>query len=1142
MNIVKQKQIVMTHEEVLKQIRKGNLRTNRQLLYCYQCTTGKGNVINDKIKEHSWCMEMYCDDCGATWCVCKQCSGARSWLKTPKQIGQHERTQHKPPPKAPRSNSRQSIAAATLASGVSQDDDEELANDKQGWIAVPLKSNLGFAEGPMQVFFQFMFASSKKCHELPCLPGLEYLVKRSEYHQEFNPKLADTCYIPPQQVILKCRIAELAFQHTSTERDSFVKTCLGIYKLGCEDGYHTAAEAINENFNQEVDGEDGKCTNYIRDHLMPKYSDDSVSSSRYEWGIRIPSTVNDLRHGYLESPDSFIKNLPHPKVMSDIENHAYVSIIDVLRLFCALPDSELCKDYGFPSKDGTISYVSQSPRALEIFEKARSYGLSNGIELKFVSGIRFWGDDCDAGSSGMQGRANVWLKTLTIVNPFGDTNRIQNTFPIAIGSKSASHEDIEEKINADLKRLANPICLDPFYIGAVKKQCHCYFHVEYESGDQPERRNRIYFMEGNSKYCARFGVSADHGYLYEKLRPCSLCYKLMKEKLERDDWITEVPHCSKCLNWNAIDRSDGLNLTPVPAKYPITMNPDGSFNNVPQGRLVRRGTEVFLQPFVVTFKSMDEALDLAHHGYLNKNWNIGQCEVFLKVEGINLDLIKRFRQHANRANVLAEADDELKAELLNENPEMFARVPKPSTWLRSGVEMKHHLEAMMHLLFHGVTKDTTVLIDDTLTRKYANSSFATMVKGHLKPLLEIKCNWLKLRQYGLGNYIAENYLAYARIAPWLYQNYEEAFPDVNPEKDKPEPDLPLKKWTAKNLKYWLRVRGLKVNGDKVALLSRVQRYIEGEEEEPPLLSIPNISLDDISELVSSLHQLLKCCMSHKAVTRCRVMELEASVKVFITAFDNIDRELRKPEDKERVLRKPNFLCLLNLPSMLENYGPLPYLWEGKIQGEGYLPCVKSTYYGGMLKSDKWQLHMLEALYKEKCFNFLLNKDKSKKSDIRELHSLRQRSRDFHKHSCYDDVKERIDETSLNQKKPVGVILVHDSSTSTGDPQKQTRLFAVLSGGHLDLVEIQVENMTQPFAKCGFDYFKFNVVSFEDEVLTWEKLVSSLAKPQLGYGILLPLLDPRKENECGRMFALISSTWVSLSHKNDLSDLILYVEE
>lgn len=1153
MNVVKQKKIVMTHDEILGQISLGNFRTPLALLHCNWCSIGTGNVVDTNIKDYPWCMELSCGDCGTTWLVCKHCRNARTWMQKHNHLLEHNRLHARKSGKSKSQafeNATQSCVSynqrerrnVIVASPLNErHEEEELFNDAHGWIDVPPKSNLGFAESTMQSFFKFMFASSSTHHDLPCMPGMEYLVKRSEYQQQFNPKLAGSCYIPPHQVVLKCRIAELAFQNTASKREAFVKTCLGIYKLGCEDGYHAAAEVINEKFNQEIDEDEGKCTNYIRDHITPAYSNEaSVPRGRYEWGIRIPSTVNDLRHGYLEAPDSFIKNLPHPKVMTDIDKHAYVSVIDVLRLFCALPDSKFCKGYGYPGKDGTVSYISQSPRACEILKKADTYATSNKIELKLVSGIRFWGDDCDAGSSGMQGRANVWLKTMTIVNPFGDTNRFQNTFPIAVGTKGASHDEVEERINADLEKLANPLCLDPFYMGAVKKQCYCYFHVEYESGDQPERRNRIYFMEGNSTYCARFGISADHANLYEKLRSCSSCYTSMKERLENEQWSIPTSKCSKCLNWDAMDNLYGLNLTRVPDKYPINMNGDGTFNNVPPGRLVRKSNQVFLQPFVVTFESMNAALDLAHEGFLSKNWKIGECEVFLKVEGINLKLIKQFKQHANRSHLLETTIDELKADLLQmrmENPEMFARVPKPSTWIRSGVEMKHHLEAIMHLLLHGVTKDTMELIDDTLTRKYANSSFATMVKEHIKPLLEIKCNWLKLRQYGLGNYIAENYLAYARIAPWLYQNYKDALPDVNPEKDMPKHDLPLNNWTAKNLKYWLRVRGLKVNGDKLTLLVRVKQYIEGEKTEPPLLPIPKIEFDDISGLVSSLHRMLECCMSHKSVTKSRVLELETSVKVFITSFDKIDTELRKPEDTKRVIRKPNFLCLLNLPYILENFGPLPYLWEGKLQGEAYLPRVKSTYYGGMLKSENWPQHMLESLYKQKCFSFLLNNVESKVSDINELNGLRQRSREFHKHSCYDEVKESIGETKLHRKKPVGVILVH------GDvPENQTRLFVVITGVHLDLVEIQVENMTRPTAKCGFDYFKYNVISFEDEVLTWEKLFATLKKFRIGYGVLLPLLDGRKEDEGGRLFALISSTWVALSHKNRLSDLLVQVEE
>ena len=127
----------------------------------------------------------------------------------------------------------------------------------------------------------------------------------------------------------------------------------------------------------------------------------------------------------------------------------------------------------------------------------------------FVSSLQFWSDDVDTNSSSMQGQAKVWVKTFTMTTPLSNGNHLKNTYPLAIGLKGMSHEEIEKRIAADLVELQSSN-LKPFYIGSENKFARGYIEVMANLGDKPEKRGANHLLLGGSTYGARLFVSANH--------------------------------------------------------------------------------------------------------------------------------------------------------------------------------------------------------------------------------------------------------------------------------------------------------------------------------------------------------------------------------------------------------------------------------------------------------------------------------------------------------------------------------------------------------------------------------------------------------------------------------------------------------
>jgi hypothetical protein len=106
------------------------------------------------------------------------------------------------------------------------------------------------------------------------------------------------------------------------------------------------------------------------------------------------------------------------------------------------------------------------------------------------------------------------------------------------------------------------------------------------------------------------------------------------------------------------------------------------------------------------------------------------------------------------------------------------------------------------------------------------------------------------------------------------------------------------------------------------------------------------------------------------VTKEIISDIERHIKLFLSAFDTFDKQLRKSRSTPTWITSHNFICLMNLPMVLREFGPLCNLWEGGGQGEKVLRLLKPNWNGYRLN---WQLHIMNKMLQ----NMAITRIKSK---------------------------------------------------------------------------------------------------------------------------------------------------------------------
>ena len=165
---------------------------------------------------------------------------------------------------------------------------------------------------------------------------------------------------------------------------------------------------------------------------------------------RFPHDIHTMNRYYHGGVKSIVMNLPQPKVRL-VDNHAYVSVRQCIADFFG---------NGFypqqPSLKQTNVQQNLTDCALmkDIIERAMKKNPNRSNDDIVVLLAVQWSDDFEPNTSSKTNRESVWLKTITFVSNTLSSNDLANTYPIAIGLKSSTHDAVEKQFLNKCKDLA----------------------------------------------------------------------------------------------------------------------------------------------------------------------------------------------------------------------------------------------------------------------------------------------------------------------------------------------------------------------------------------------------------------------------------------------------------------------------------------------------------------------------------------------------------------------------------------------------------------------------------------------------------------------------------------------------------------
>lgn len=674
---------------------------------------------------------------------------------------------------------------------------------------------------------------------------------------------------------------------------------------------------------------------------------------------KIPTTFADIRQKCTEGPNSVVMNLPYPDIQTDVPGHCYIKISHVLEDFLA--HGFLPLQPSLTHSEDWITNIAQSPQLVSSLQEAIA---KYGQEPFYFIAFKEWQDDYES-QYARKDRGSVWCKNITILAEPGTPRHIC-TYPIAFSSKQTHHHKVEDMIEKDMQQFAGDTP-KLFYSSKLGKQIPVHACLYISLADQLERRPVTCTTNGNHNFHARFGYSIKFKSLLTRLPSCPTCRDIMAEKMAtiyndchisrpRED--CQIPTCDTCLSWlHDLDRYDNLSYAP-PENYPLSeLNQDGT-----------------IRPFKLTFQKLITAGNTATDHILEGSWTIQEADAYLDVHCIASstrdDIIQRasLQRQINTAVTGTPAHASLQEriqEMQGLDPTTLDPWIPPATWTRS-VTLSQHLDAPMHLIFHGIIKGICQLLLNWLKSRRSQTSFGRYYTGILDPIADYSLDWCKLTYFSgsFAGWLAENYVGLSKISLWFWSGLLEVSQDPEYE----EPTTPYRSWNGTICKEWLKSRGISTKEmmapEAKAKVAELMNLPGG----PPTVPPPTGgSVDIVLSMLYSLERMVRVLMSGaypvggKSVITLHIVD-------FLNSFDSF-KPLNENRKFPEWLTMYNFLCLLNLPDAIEQLGPLRFNYEGSSEGEGFIPMVKPLLSQGMRKN--WQKNLAHRFFRERAMKLVL---------------------------------------------------------------------------------------------------------------------------------------------------------------------------
>ena len=554
-------------------------------------------------------------------------------------------------------------------------------------------------------------------------------------------------------------------------------------------------------------------------------------------------------------------------------------------------------------------------------------------------------DWCDGFGPGKvkNNRNSVDLKTFTISPPKHLVNATNNTFPVAMGLKKSTQgwKKVEKLFRAEIEELTSSKEPIMFYSGVLQRRIPCFFKRFCVISDKAERNGLTGTLGCGSNIHRCFGISGalqtpscnvqeiqrqlqqevtgaapalefgwSDKYVYRNANgalfpSCRECRKAGLNKIGIQfeiNYTSPNQSCVHCTNWDLLPTKTGASLDfPAHKDYPKSIM-EGSPIAAPEGRNVFGEKDLRL-PFVrLGWDVMKQASKYAFYqaSRPKKGWTKSATSCYLKHCGISGELAESLFAAAKAC-----AKENQQDAISYDKEDGIGNFEFPAAWLSNEITLQDYIEAVMHQLFLGITSSNFELLlkwlgDAPAATKLGISPFKNVLQTLIKDLRPFMLSWLaaypltgKKGNLGTGSWVAENYIFFARISPFITG------------------------WCTRDA-------------------DRASRY----------------GVDDMSRMFISFHAMVARLLTHGGIDENHIAMTELYMKEFLSAvreFDirvrnkSLNAEVRKASEAkatEAWWMKPNYMSLFNLIAMMSLLGPLVEYWDGGGKGERFIQVVK----------------------------------------------------------------------------------------------------------------------------------------------------------------------------------------------------------
>ena len=915
-------------------------RTLCSLLHCASCAatqsshesvilmqdTNQSNASSGPHSCYPWLRNLQCSNCYERWSICINCTNVRKPFVTREQIRRHNARKHFLIPstideptnesnKRPRVQAEEStteLTTTTIPDGANaqsgdtdfiMDDESGIDNDN---LLVPEtgvpETGVVVRETAAAEVVTFPFDGDRNTkyftNDHQGL-GVAYLVSQSQFGMDFlKDKLLE------EDLSFQLHLASLIGGMSRGQQKKFAVVMRKYHRVSAMKSEEAAKKMLaSSSSSNPLPAEMNASLAHV---------DGPSLGSPSPWFTRMPDSFEDMRHLYLEGKTSFIPNLPRPNVIR-LQRHAYVSVIDCIADILAhgLELDTINAGSAAVPQFPDFQKNSESQHCRNIYDRAHATTISTENEHHplICLWINEWSDGFEPSYSVKANRGSAWLKTITISPPANKVHSLEYTYPIAVGRSSSPHEEVERLFADDLRKLANATDGRLFYHGATKRNVRVHAELNVSLMDQPERRGSNYIMLGGGTYTSRWRHSANLSHVSNNLQACDDCLAnvlMANQPYQATESDTQgVRSCQTCTCWRTQGCGSKLEF-PIPESYPPDMAP-------PSGTL---------RPVVLTYERLRFATQIAHEKIFNGTWKMKEAKEFLRVEGMNLEAVDGITNCSNNCRKVSRSQPGSPGfvklmELKSMSPSDYAPWRIPALWNRAGVTMDQHVDVPMHLLFLGITKTVVLMVQEWMLGRSKKAAFIRYANAAMSLPIRLGLDWCKAIPFGggkMGGYVAENYLAVARLSCWFFS--------------------------------------------PIHLIAPSPTEVGG-------------NVDNVVNVIRAMHAMISRLM-RRTVNDEKIRDCERHIHLFLSYFSKFDSDLRG-EQKRTWVRSYNFMSLLNLPDILKKYGPLRNLWEGGGQGERVLSVVKPSWCG---YRKNWMPNMLDRMLRQMAVERIKSKQRS----------------------------------------------------------------------------------------------------------------------------------------------------------------------